>query len=366
MIFKVSTLCIRFAGSHQQNTFSKSSLELKCLFICDSMNILYFPEQMQPHSSSTTKNLTKEEQRRLHEQNSRLVSDHKARLLEIGAQKHWDLFYKRNETRFFKDRHWTTREFEELLNDLSPNKTTLFEIGCGVGNFIFPLVEKKLNFKIIACDLSPRAIEIVQANPNYDPDCMKAFQCDITTDEVFDKVETASVDIATLIFVLSAIHPDKFVSTLKTIFELLKPGGMMLFRDYGLYDMAQLRFKAGHKIAENFYMRQDGTRSYYFSTEFIEGIFKQAGFDVLVNTYVHRRTVNKKESIDVPRIFVQVLQPRIWDVSLSSTCYQVCCKAGEFLQFWKIWYGEKYLMMMTVVGAVIEEIVICIIQRSSN
>lgn len=43
-----------------------------------------------------------------------LVSEFKQQKLEKEAQKNWDLFYKRNTTNFFKDRHWTTREFEEL------------------------------------------------------------------------------------------------------------------------------------------------------------------------------------------------------------------------------------------------------------
>jgi len=30
--------------------------------------------------------------------------------------KNWDMFYKRNQTNFFKDRHWTEREFGELAN----------------------------------------------------------------------------------------------------------------------------------------------------------------------------------------------------------------------------------------------------------
>ena len=39
----------------------------------------------------------------------------------------------------------------------------------------------------------------------------------------------------------------------------------MLVRDYGLYDHAMLRFAPGHKLADSFYVRQDGTRAYYFS-----------------------------------------------------------------------------------------------------
>ena len=43
-----------------------------------------------------------------------LLSEFKQNKLELEAKKNWDLFYKRNKTNFFKDRHWTTREFQEL------------------------------------------------------------------------------------------------------------------------------------------------------------------------------------------------------------------------------------------------------------
>jgi len=48
--------------------------------------------------------LTEEMKSMLEKQNSRIVSDFNAQKLEKDAQKNWDLFYKRNETRFFKDR----------------------------------------------------------------------------------------------------------------------------------------------------------------------------------------------------------------------------------------------------------------------
>lgn len=46
-------------------------------------------------------------------------------------------------------------------------------------------------------------------------------------------------------------------------------------------------------------------RSYYFSEEELGKLFTEAGFEIIMNTYVQRRTVNFKEGIDVPRIFVQ-------------------------------------------------------------
>lgn len=112
-------------------------------------------------SGHVAKQLTPEELNKMRAQNSRMVPKHRAMLLEKDAKKYWDLFYKRNDTRFFKDRHWTTREFEELAN----RGGSIFEVGCGVGNLIYPLLEDGLNFKrIYVCDLSPRAIDFVKVH----------------------------------------------------------------------------------------------------------------------------------------------------------------------------------------------------------
>lgn len=263
--------------------------------------------------TSGPKALTEEEKSQLDYQNSRLVAEFKANQLELYARKNWDLFYKRNDTRFFRDRHWTTREFEELLADATEDefngtiKKRLLEVGCGVGNFIFPLIEDKqnINYFIYACDFSPRAVEFVKQNPLYDESLINAFQCDITTDDIFENIDRESLDIISLIFIMSAIHPSKFQSVLNTLYELLKPGGVLLFRDYGRYDMAQIRFRPGSKIADNFYMRQDGTRSYYFSEEEFVDLVKTSGFEIISNAYIHRKTINVKENIDKTRIFLQ-------------------------------------------------------------
>ncbi|XP_035227591.1 tRNA N(3)-methylcytidine methyltransferase METTL6-like [Stegodyphus dumicola] len=248
------------------------------------------------------------------------VCDFKQNKLEADSKKNWDLFYKRNKTNFFKDRHWTVREFEELANTTVVNiakegetKPVLLEVGCGVGNFIFPLIADKTKFFIHACDFSPRAIELLKENALYNSDICHAFVIDVTKEELNNVISPDSVNIATMIFVLSAIHPSKMSFTLKNIFKVLQPGGLLLIRDYGLYDQAMLRFGPGHKLSENFYVRQDGTRAFYFSEEHLENLAIEAGFEVLVNNYISRETTNYKENIRVPRIYIQAkfLKPSV-------------------------------------------------------
>lgn len=44
----------------------------------------------------------------------------------------------------------------------------------------------------------------------------------------------------------------------------LQPGGSVVVRDYGVNDYAMIRFGRGAKLADRFYVRQDGTRAFYF------------------------------------------------------------------------------------------------------
>nr|CAB3263775.1 methyltransferase-like protein 6 [Phallusia mammillata] len=250
--------------------------------------------------------LSDEELKMLQKQDQKLVTEFKRNKLELEAGRYWDLFYKRNSTNFFKDRHWTSREFEEIKRMLSENRQVkLLEAGCGVGNAFFPMLEECSNLYVYACDFSPRAVQFVRDNPMYSSERCTAFLCDLSCQNLDATIPPNSLDVVTLIFALSAIHPDKFAFVLESIQNVLKPSGYLLFRDYGIYDWAMLRFSPGSKISENFYVRQDGTRAYYFAKETMEMLVKKTGFRVVSNEYVMRETINHKKNIKVPRVFLQ-------------------------------------------------------------
>jgi len=198
------------------------------------------------------------------------------------------VFYGTHQNRFFKDRHWLGVEFPELttIREGAASHTVL-EVGCGVGNTVFPLLTQVEDPRLFvwACDFSATAVSIVQVRTHacrirlpwlMDPRCpqgselydtrrCKAFVCDIANEDIADTVPKASVDVVSMIFVLSALRPDKFAAALRRIYDVLKPGGLLIFRDYGRYDLAQLRFKPRAVIADNFYVRGDGTRVYFFA-----------------------------------------------------------------------------------------------------
>ena len=78
-----------------------------------------------------------------------------------------------------------------------------------------------------------------------------------------------------------------------------------MFRDYGIYDHAQLRFHAGQKIDDKCYYRCDHTLTYFFEINEIENLFRSNGFEIKSNVYVNRETKNIKENLSISRVFIQ-------------------------------------------------------------
>ncbi len=54
----------------------------------------------------------------------------------------------------------------------------------------------------------------------YNEDRCKAFQCDLTKNPLTDNIQSPMVDIVTMIFVLSAIHPEKMPEAIQNIFSV--------------------------------------------------------------------------------------------------------------------------------------------------
>jgi len=46
----------------------------------------------------------------------------------------------------------------------SGQQLTVLEVGCGVGNFMFPLLSETNNIVFYACDFSPRAVQFVKVS----------------------------------------------------------------------------------------------------------------------------------------------------------------------------------------------------------
>lgn len=252
------------------------------------------------------------------------VSEFDCKRFNENPAKYWDLFYKHNRENFFKDRQWLKIEFPDLfkVTEADAGDKTVLEIGCGAGNTMYPVLAKNENplLKMWGCDYSSVAVDLVKGNENYEQlnskgNCFSSVW-DLANEQgdLPEGLQDHSVDIAVMVFVLSALNPNQWQFAIKNLQKLMKPGGRIIFRDYGRYDLAQVRFKKERLLEDNFYIRGDGTRVYFFTEEELRKMFcEEGGFIEKRIATDKRMLVNRKKKLKMYRCWLQAVfdAPRI-------------------------------------------------------
>ena len=209
------------------------------------------------------------------------VSDFDKARFNNDPEKWWNQFYSNNTSNFFKDRKWLHQEFPILskLTAKNAGPSTILEVGAGAGNTAFPILKANENagLMIHACDFSKKAVELIRANGAYDAEHMQASVWDVSSEDLPPGVREGGVDVVLLVFVFSALSPKQWNAAVRNVWRVLKPGGEICFRDYGKGDLTQVRFKKGRLLEDNFYIRGDGTRVYFFEKGELKRIWGGTG-----------------------------------------------------------------------------------------
>eukprot|EP00760_Papus_ankaliazontas_P026004 PhM_4_TR2983/c0_g1_i1/m.69300 len=198
----------------------------------------------------------------------------------------WDSFYRAHaEATPYPDRHYLFDELPELTTAAS-----LLEVGCGIGSTVIPMLQeytpRGLKLDDITCiDVSSVAVnrlkarpELVQAQQTGRPCAARALVCDIVSDVVPkcpSPTTGPSYDIITLIFCLSSVPEGAMVRSVQKLWERLRSGGTLYFRDYADEDHAQTRFADGGAASSgaSTYLRKNGTLSHFFTKQRVEELF---------------------------------------------------------------------------------------------
>ncbi|XP_039792318.1 methyltransferase-like protein isoform X3 [Panicum virgatum] len=237
----------------------------------------------------------------------------------------WRSFHRRHASgKFFKERRYLLKEFPELPN--SKDCAKILEVGCGNGSTAVSILRSNESITVFVCDCSKDTLEkaneiisntkgvdikdrfhpfLMDVSKEFFPDWLFCNACKSSHDSCHEMRKqlpdflrenqccVGGMDFITMIFTLSAIPFAIMPSTIEQCVSVLKPGGLLLFRDYvGLYDMTMLRFLPHQRVGFWEYMRSDGTLSYFFT------------LDTLELEYCCVRSVNRKNGKKMQRVWV--------------------------------------------------------------
>ena len=266
-------------------------------------------------------------------------SSEEAVSLPTGA---WNQFHDMHaKGNFFKPKRYLAAEFPELISKLSRSQqaTTesyspaplLLDAGCGNGASLAPFLNASgANFRVCAIDCSQSAVDIFRqtlsrhivrgsaavnempknnvsvSEGNGHNDVLSNISSavvDLASDSI--PIEDATADAALLVFVLSAIPVDAQRRALLEIRRTLRPGSLLCFRDYGLYDMTHLRSTEENWVSGRTFLRgRERTLVTFFTLEVVRSLFESTGFEVQELKYATVEIRNRKSGETMRRCFV--------------------------------------------------------------
>ncbi|XP_054080433.1 tRNA N(3)-methylcytidine methyltransferase METTL2A isoform X2 [Rissa tridactyla] len=249
---------------------------------------------------------------KVQENSSQLLPQDKQEEYEVNAKRYWDDFYKIHENGFFKDRHWLFTEFPELAPNRNPSQN-------GDSAHEFSNKEESNNEGLGSCEnghcsLETRAedqLNVIKSTPQI---CMEELAArkyselnqsdgDYPGSSASYRILEVGCGAGNTVFPI--LQTNKMQCIVNRLSRLLKPGGMILLRDYGRYDLAQLRFKKGQCLSDNFYVRGDGTRVYFFTQDELNDLFTTAGLEKIQNLVDRRLQVNRGKQMTMYRVWIQ-------------------------------------------------------------
>lgn len=202
----------------------------------------------------------------------------------------WDKFYKNHSTNFYRDRKWIKKDYPWIFDQ----SLEILELGCGVGNSISQFNKES---SVKGCDFSAVAIDLARKSyPNFEFKCL---------DLVHDELD--SCDIAMSVFTISSIDPLNHEGVFRNIYNALKKGGKLIFRDFGIYDYRQMKYKNQQCVKTNFYRRGDGTFAYFFDKDDLRTLLEKIGFKTLELEEVKSLNLNRKTGFKMFRVIIKGL-----------------------------------------------------------
>ena len=240
----------------------------------------------------------------------------------------WEDFHSTHHSAsFFKAKRYLLQEFPSIIDTLRRHpRPVLLELGCGAGAALYPILSAlsviqdsaPLPPLCFALDISPRALSLLTSSPFFSSSSIFPICYDISSpSSPPPSAPSGDATVALLIFTLSAISPDKHALSLARVRGMMSAGGLLCFRDYGVFDLTHLRFPLTQCVQEyvrapslvsRTFRRGDGTLSHFFTVdEDLRSTFEKAGFSVKEMRYATVINVNRKEGTTMKRVFVHVL-----------------------------------------------------------